>query len=58
VVTNLTAIDNASLHIEWNLPTEANGNLTVYTIFYAIENGSNGSLKVPFNGHTVSYSIA
>ena len=56
VVKDITAIDSGSVRIEWNMPTDANGELTIYTITYTIENGPGRRLIVPFNGKNVSYS--
>ena len=55
VVKGITAIDSESVHIEWNIPADTNGVLTIYTIYYIIENGPERSLIVPFNGQDVSH---
>ena len=56
VVKEITAIDSGSVRIEWYIPTETNGELTIYTISYTVENGPERSLIVLFNGHNVSQS--
>ena len=56
VIKNMTVIDSTSVHVEWNIPKDANGVLTIYTISYSKENGSVISFTTPFNGQDVSYS--
>ena len=56
IIKNLTVIGSRSVHVEWNIPTDVNGVLTIYTISYSEENGSVISFDVPFNGQNVSYS--
>ena len=34
---------------------DTNGVLSMYTIFYTIENGPERNIMVPFNGQNVSY---
>ena len=56
IIKNLTIINSGSVHVEWNIPADTNGVLTLYTISYSDENGSVKSFIVPFNGQNVSYS--
>ena len=56
IVKDITAIDSGSVRIEWNIPADTNGVLTIYTIYYIIENDPERSLIVPFNGQPVSHS--
>ena len=56
VVKGITAIDSESVRIEWNIPADTNGVLTIYTIYYIIENGPKRSLIVPFSGQDVSHN--
>ena len=44
------------MRIEWNIPADTNGVLTIYTVYYIIENGPERSLIVPFNGQDVSHN--
>ena len=55
VVKNITAIDTESVQIEWYMPTDTNGMLSVYTISYTVENGSERNFIVPFNKQNVSH---
>ena len=55
VVKSITAIDSESVRIEWNIPADTNGVITIYTIYYIIENGPERSLIVSFNGQDVSH---
>ena len=50
----MIAIDSESVHIEWYMPTNTNGILSIYTIFYNAENGVERNLIVAFNGQNVS----
>ena len=56
IVKDITAIDSGSVHIEWYIPKDTNGKLTMYTISYTVENGPERSLIVLFNGQNVSQS--
>ena len=56
VIKNLTVISSGSVHVEWNIPADTNGVLTIYTISYSNENGLVKTFIVPFNGQNVSYS--
>ena len=56
VVKDITAIDSESVQIEWYIPTDTNGILSIYTISYTVDNGPEKSLVVQFNGQNVSYS--
>ena len=51
---DLTAIDSGSVHVEWNKPEVNYGIITMYTIYYTIENGLERSLIVLPNGQDVS----
>ena len=51
---NLTAINSGSVRVEWNEPEVNYGIITMYTIYYTIENGPERSLIVPSNGQDVS----
>ena len=54
VVKDITAIDSHSVHIQWYMPTNTNGILSTYTIYYTIDGGSEISVTVAFNGYNVS----
>ena len=54
VVNYMTAIDSESVLIEWYMPTNTNGILSIYTISYNTENGVERNLIIPFNGQNVS----
>ena len=54
VVKHITAIDSESVHIEWYMPANTNGILSIYTISYDTENDPERNLIVPFNGRNVS----
>ena len=54
VVKDITAIDSHSVHIQWYMPTNTNGILSTYTIYYTIDGGSETSVTVAFNGYNVS----
>ena len=54
VIKDLTPIDSESVHVEWNIPIVNYGIITIYTIYYTIENGPERSLIVPSNGQDVS----
>ena len=54
MVKDITAIDSESVHIEWYMPANTNGILSIYTISYDTENGPERNLIVPFNGRNVS----
>ena len=51
---NVTAIDSTSVRVEWSIPTNPNGMLTIYTIMYNVEGGSSRTVNVPYNGQLVS----
>ena len=55
VIKDLTPIDSGSVRVEWNIPTVNYGIITVYTIYYTIENDLERSLIVPSNGQGVSH---
>ena len=55
IAKDITAIDSESVRIEWNIPADTNGVITIYTIYYIIENGPERNLIVPFNGQDVSH---
>ena len=55
IIKNMTVIDSGSVYVEWNIPTETNGALTIYTISFSDENGSVMSIIVPFSGQNVRY---
>ena len=55
MIRDLTVINSESVHIEWNIPAETNGALTIYTVLYTVENGPKRSLIVDFNGQNVSH---
>ena len=57
VVKNITAIDSKSVHVEWFMPNETNGIVSIYTISYATEDGLEKSLIVHFDGQIVSQSL-
>ena len=57
VVKNITAIDSESVHIEWNIPTDTNGILSIYTISFTVDDGTVSSLEVPSKGQDVSHSF-
>ena len=54
VINEVTAIDSTSVRVEWSIPTNPNGMLTIYTIMYNIEGGSSRTINVPYNGQLVS----
>ena len=54
VINAVTAIDSTSVRVEWSMPTNPNGMLTVYTITYNIEGGDSINVKIPYNGQPVS----
>ena len=54
VINAVTAIDSASIRVEWSVPTNPNGILTVYTIAYNVEGGVMRTVNVPYNGKLVS----
>ena len=54
VITAISAIDSASIRIEWSLPANPNGMLTVYTITYNVDGGVMRTVYVPYNGQPVS----
>ena len=54
VINEVTAIDSTSVRVEWSIPTNPNGMLTIYTIMYNIEGGSSRTNNVPYNGQLVS----
>ena len=54
IIKNLTVIDSRSVYVEWNIPSDTNGALTTYTIYYSNENGAKRNLMVPFNRQNVS----
>ena len=56
VVKDITAIDSESVQIEWHIPTNTNGILSIYTISYIVDNHPKRSLIVPFNGQNVSHT--
>ena len=56
VVKDITAIDSESVHIEWYMPANTNGILSIYTISYTIDDASKISVTVLFNGYNVSCS--
>ena len=53
IVRDVTAVDDESVRIQWNIPMDTNGVLSMYTIFYTIENGPERNITVPFNGQDV-----
>lgn len=53
VVKNLTAINDTSILIEWNILTDTNGVITIYIISYAIKNGHERNLVVLLMGQNV-----
>ena len=55
IIKNITVIDSGSIYVEWNIPMETNGALTIYTISFSDENGSVMSIIVPFSGQNVRY---
>ena len=57
VITMVTAIDFTSVRVEWNMPTNVNGMLTIYTITYNIEGGDNRTVNIPYNKQLVCNSI-
>ena len=57
VVKDVTAIDSESVQIEWYIPTDTNGIVSIYNISYAADDGSEKNLIVPFNGENVSQSL-
>ena len=54
VITAVTAIDSTSIRVEWSIPANPNGMLTVYTITYNVEGGVLKTVNVPYNGKLVS----
>ena len=54
VINAVTAIDSTSVQVEWSIPTNPNGMLTIYTIMYNVEGGSSRTVNVPYNGQPVS----
>ena len=54
VIDEVTAIGSTSVRVEWSIPTNPNGILTIYTIMYNIEGGSNRTVNVLYNGQLVS----
>ena len=56
VINAVTAIDSTSVQVEWSMPSNLNGILTVYTIAYNIEGNSNRAMNIPYNGQPVSTS--
>ena len=57
IVKDITAIDSGSVHIVWYIPTDTNGVLTAYTVFYTIEDDPEISLEVLFNGQNVMHIL-
>ena len=57
VINTVTAIDSTSVQVEWSIPTNPNGILTVYTITYSIEGGVSMTISVPYNGRLVIYYV-
>ena len=56
VINAVTAIDSTSVRVEWSMPPNPNGILTVYTITYSIEGNNNRAINIPYNGQPVSTS--
>ena len=54
VINAVTAIDSTSVRVEWSMPTNPNGMLTVYTIAYNIEGDNNRTVNISYNGQPVS----
>ena len=55
VVKDITAIDSESVYIEWYMPTDTNGIVSVYTISYTVDDSPENTLIVAFNGQNVSH---
>ena len=56
LVKDITAIDSESVYIEWYMPTDTNGIVSVYTISYTVDDSPENTLVVAFNGQNVSHS--
>ena len=56
IVKDITAIDSESVYIEWNMPTDTNGIVSMYTISYIVDDTAENTMIVAFNGQNVSHS--
>ena len=58
VINAVTAINSTSVRIDWSMPTNPNGILTVYTIAYNVEDSNSRTVNILYNGQPVSsYTI-
>ena len=55
MINGVTAIDSTSVQVDWSIPTNPNGILTVYAIAYNIEGGVSMTVNVRYNGQLVIY---
>ena len=55
MINGVTAIDSTSVQVDWSIPTNPNGILTVYAITYNIEGGVSMTVNVQYNGQLVMY---
>ena len=56
MINAVTAIDSTSVRVEWSMPSNLNGILTVYMIAYNIEGNNNRAMNITYNGQPVSTS--
>ena len=54
VINAVTAINSTSVRVEWSIPINPNGILTVFTITYNTEESDSTTENVPYSGQLVS----